>query len=92
MKLKYRSSVQTVQWFDLGCQRQHFAVICFDALLFSSRVLRPSLVSSSLTSQVDVQLNYTMRLTSVLLLSHGFQCSPTLNRQPYEGRLPLTSW
>ena len=23
---------------------------------------------------------------------HGFQCSPTLNRQPYEGRLPLTSW
>jgi len=29
---------------------------------------------------------------SVLLLSHGFQCSPTLNRQPYEERLPLTSW
>ena len=29
---------------------------------------------------------------SVLHLSHGFQCSPTLNRQPYEGRLPLTSW
>ena len=27
-----------------------------------------------------------------LHLSHGFQCSPTLNRQPYEGRLPLTSW
>ena len=24
--------------------------------------------------------------------SHGFQCSPTLNRQPCEGRLPLTSW
>ena len=24
--------------------------------------------------------------------SHGFQCSPTLNRQPYKGRLPLTSW
>jgi len=23
---------------------------------------------------------------------HGFQCSPTLNRQPYKGRLPLTSW
>ena len=21
-----------------------------------------------------------------------FQCSPTLNRQPYKGRLPLTSW
>jgi len=29
---------------------------------------------------------------SVLHISHGFQCSPTLNRQPYEGRLPLTSW
>jgi len=29
---------------------------------------------------------------SVLHLSHGFQCSPTLNCQPYEGRLPLTSW
>ena len=29
---------------------------------------------------------------SVLHLSHGFQCSPTLNHQPYEGRLPLTSW
>jgi len=29
---------------------------------------------------------------SILHLSHGFQCSPTLNRQPYEGRLPLTSW
>jgi len=29
---------------------------------------------------------------SVLHLSHGFQCSPTLNRQPYEGRLSLTSW
>jgi len=29
---------------------------------------------------------------SVLHLSLGFQCSPTLNRQPYKGRLPLTSW
>jgi len=29
---------------------------------------------------------------SVLHLSHGFQCSPTLNCQPYKGRLPLTSW
>ena len=27
---------------------------------------------------------------SVLHLSHGFQWSPTLNRQPYEERLPLT--
>jgi len=29
---------------------------------------------------------------SVLHLSRGFQCSPTLNRQPYEGRLLLTIW
>ena len=49
------------------------------------------------TSQVDVQLNSTMRLISgtlqsVLHLSRGFRCSPTLNHEPYEGRLPLTSW
>jgi len=29
---------------------------------------------------------------SILHLSRGFQWSPTLNRQPYEGRLPLISW
>jgi len=29
-------------------------------------------------------------IPSVLHLSHGFQCSPTLNH--YEGRLPLTNW
>jgi len=50
------------------------------------------------TSRVNVQLNSTMRLISGTLRStplpssHGFQCSPTLNRQPYGGRLPLTSW
>jgi len=31
--------------FHLGCQRQHSAVICSGALLLSSRVLRPSLVT-----------------------------------------------
>ena len=31
--------------FHLGCQRQHSVVICSGALLFSSRVLRPSLVT-----------------------------------------------
>ena len=49
---------------------------------------------SAHTSQVDVQLNTTMRLisgTCILHLSHGFQCFPTLNRQPYVGRLPRTS-
>jgi len=29
---------------------------------------------------------------SILHLIHGFQCSPTLNRQSYKWRLPLTSW
>jgi len=36
-----------------------------------------------------------MRLISGTLHSTplpGFQCYPILNRQPYEGRLPLTSW
>jgi len=48
------------------------------------------------TNQVDVQLNSTMRLisscVSVPYLSRAYQCCPTLNRQLYEGRLPLTSW
>jgi len=43
-----------------------------------------------------VLLNYFVSLYSLFTdLSHGFQCSPTLNRQPYEGlegRLLLTSW
>jgi len=50
---------------------------------------------SAHTSRADVQLNSTMRLIlapSVLHLFNAFQCSPTLNFQTYEGRLPLTSW
>ena len=49
---------------------------------------------SAHTSQVDVQLNpcVSSLVASILHLSHGFQYTPTLNRQPYEGRLPLTSW
>jgi len=40
--------------FHLGRQRQHSAVICSDALLFSSRVLRPPVWSRSAhTSRVD---------------------------------------
>jgi len=37
--------VDEASQFHLGRQRQHSAVICSGALLFSSRVLRPSLVS-----------------------------------------------
>jgi len=41
-----------------------------------------------------MQLNSTMRLISGTLphISCGFHFSPTLNCQPYIGRLPLTSW
>ena len=34
----------------------------------------------------------TCAVTAYKLVSHGFQCSPTLHRQPYEGRLPVTRW
>ena len=72
--------------FHLGRQRQHSAVICSGALLFSSRVLRPSLVTlCSHTSGRSWTLPCVSSLVpSVLHLSHGFQCSPTLNRQPYK--------
>jgi len=76
--------------FRLG--RRRSAVVCSGALLFGGGVLCPSdpvWSRSAHLSRVDVQLNSTMRLISdtvvpsVLHLSHGFQCSPTLNRQPY---------
>ena len=70
-------------------------VICSGTLLFSSRVLCPSLVTlcSHKSGRCAVELLpcASSLVPSVLHLSHGFQCSPTLNRQPYEGRLPLTS-
>jgi len=51
----------------------------------------------ALLTQVRSMCSWTLPcalslVPSVLHLSHGFQCSPTLNRQPYERRLPLTSW
>ena len=70
-------------------------MICSSTLLFNSRVLRPSLVTlcSHKSGRSAVELYHASHLWyPVLHLSHGFQCSPTLNRQPYEGRLPLTSW
>ena len=88
--------VDEASQFHLGLQRQHSAIICSGALLVSSRVLRPSLVTlcSHKSGRCAVEL-YPCVLSlvpSVLHLSHGFQCSPTLNRQPYKGRLPLTRW
>jgi len=61
---------------------------------FSSRVLQSghallTLVGSMCSCTLPCILSL---VPSVLHLSHGFQCSRTLNRQPYEGRLPLTSW
>jgi len=51
----------------------------------------------TLLTQVTSMCSWTLPcvsslVPSILHLSHGFQCSATLNRQPYEGRLPLTSW
>ena len=51
----------------------------------------------SLLTQVRSMCSWTLPcvsslVPSVLHRSQRFQCSPTLNRQPYEGRLPLTSW
>jgi len=46
-KLKNRNNflMKQASQFHLERQRQYSAVICFGALLFSSRVLRPSLVT-----------------------------------------------
>ena len=57
-------------------------------MLFSSRVQS----GHALLTQFRSMCSWTLPCTFVLHLSHGFQCSPTLNCQPYEGRLPLTSW
>ena len=66
------------------------------ALCYSAAEYYASVWSRSAhTSQVDVQLNSTMRLLSGTLgstLLPWLQCFPKLNGQPYEGRLPLTSW
>ena len=79
--------------------------ICANTLRSSALALRYSaaeycaLVWSRFahTSQVDVQLNSTMRPAPHLWYP-PFYTSPMAssalqhNRQPYEGRLPLTSW
>jgi len=67
--------------FHLGRQRQHSAVIRSGALLFSSRVLRqcaPVWSRCAHTSQVDVQLNSTMRLISGTLRSTLLPWIPVL--------------
>jgi len=65
--------------------------LCYSAAEYCA----PVWSCSAHTSHVDVQLNSTMRLISGTLRSTPLPwllCSPTLNRQPYKGRLPLTRW
>ena len=64
----------------VGRQRQHSAVICSGALLFSSRVLRPSLVTlCSHKSGRCAVLNSTMRLISGALRSTPLPWLPVLS-------------
>ena len=72
--------------------RSSALVLCYSAAEYCA----PVWSRSAHSNQVDVQLNSTLPCVSSLVpsvlhlsQSHGFQCSPTLNRQPYEGRLPL---
>ena len=71
----------------VGATRWNFAK------MFSSGKTRMTglpYVEESMMTCSAVSIQYSL-VPSVLHLSHGFQCSPTLNCQPYEGRLPLTS-
>jgi len=83
-------------WFQLERQRQ---TLC-GHLLWCFAIQQQSTAPQSghaLLTQVRSMCSWTLPcvsslVPSILHLSQGFQCSPTLNRQPYEGRLPLTSW
>ena len=76
-------------------------VLCYPAAEYC-HYCAPVWSLSAHTSRVDVQLNSTMRLISGTLRSTPLPWLPvlskrgsmlaTLNRQPYEGRLPLISW
>ena len=63
----------------------------------SNSVTRNYCCRHAVLTQVGSMYSWTLPcvsslVPSVLHLSHGFHCSPTLNRQPYEGMLPLRSW
>ena len=76
--------------------RSSALALCYSAAEYCT----PVWSCSAHTSQVDVQLNSTMRLISGTSTPGNRStplpwlpvCSPTLNRQPYEGKLPLTCW
>ena len=66
---------------------------CHHCWLAALAVQSPLIASGLQSGQFWTMLTAVWDLVpSVLHLSDGFQCSPTLNCQPYEGRLPLTSW
>jgi len=72
-------------------QRSSTLALCCSAAEYCA----PVWSRSAHTSQVDVQLNSNMRLISGTLRSTPLPWLPVLSnidRQPYEGRLPLTSW
>jgi len=51
-------------------------------------VMKISTSDKALFSDFWLMWSTSSLASSILHLSRGFQCSPTLNRQPYEGRLP----
>jgi len=81
---------------DVGSDRQLVlsAVSVLSCLLRTEQCMSVSVsLLVSVCQSFSSTLPYVSFLApSILHLSRGFQCSPTLNRQPYGGRLPLTSW
>ena len=88
--------VDEASQFHLWRQRQHSARSSALALCYSAaEYCAPVWSCSAHKSQVDVQLNSTMQLTSGTLRSTPLPWLSVLsNIEPpaYKGRLPLTSW
>jgi len=69
--------------FHLGCQHQYSAVICSGLCYSAAEYCAPVWSHSAHTSQVDVQLNSTMRLISGTLRSTPLPWLPVLsNTEP----------
>ena len=71
--------------------RSSALVLCYSAAEYCAQS------GHALLTQVRSMCSWTLPrvsslVPSILHIFHGFQRSPTLNCQPYEGRLPLTSW
>jgi len=70
--------------------RSSALALCYSAAEYCAPVCSRSAHTMSMCS--CTQPCTSSLAPSVPHFSHGFQCSPTFNCQPYEGRLPLTSW